>query len=144
MNSRPLTYLNEDQFLESLTPSHLICGCSFHGRCHGSDTKDVNSGNELRFEVKYTKIILLHFTNRFTKEYLLAMPERHSNQTRKETNSGNVNLKMWDVVLIKDENKPRLLWRKEKKVTKFLDIRDNKICRVELLVYHKKQHCLTD
>ena len=72
------------------------------------------------------------------------MPERHSNQTRKETNSGNVNLKMWDVVLIKDENKPRLLWRKEKKVTKFLDIRDNKICRAELLVYHKKQHCLTD
>ena len=69
MNSRPLTYLNEDQFLESLTPNHLIYGCSLHSRCYGSDNKDVDSGNELRLKVKHTEIILQHFTNRFTKEY---------------------------------------------------------------------------
>ena len=137
MNSRPLTYLNEDQFLESLTPNHLIYGCSLHSRCYGSDNKDVDSGNELRLKVKHTEIILQHFTNRFTKEYLLALLERHSNQKRKEPNSGNVNLKNGDVVLIKDENKSRLLWRKGK-VTKFLDSRDNKIRGVELLVYQEK------
>ena len=39
MNSRPLTYLNKDQFLESLTPNHLINGCSLYSRCHGSIPK---------------------------------------------------------------------------------------------------------
>ena len=78
-----------------------------------------------------------HFTNRFIKEYLLALLEKHSNQKRKESNSENVNLKIGDVVLIKDENKSRLLWRKGK-VTKFLDSRDNKIRGVELLVYQEK------
>ena len=33
MNSRPLTYLNEDQFPESLTPNHLIYGHFLHSRC---------------------------------------------------------------------------------------------------------------
>ena len=137
MNSRPLTYLNEDQFLESLTPNHLIYGRSLYSRCHGSSTKDVDSGNELRLKMKHTEIILQHFSNRFTKEYLLALLERHSNQKKKESNGGNVNLKIGDVVLIKDENKSRLLWRKGK-VTKFLDSRDNKIRGVELLVYQEK------
>ena len=41
MNSRPLTYLNEDQFLESLTPNHSIYSRSLHSRSHGSNTKDV-------------------------------------------------------------------------------------------------------
>ena len=105
--------------------------------CHGSDTKDVDSGSELRLKVKHTEIILQHFTNRFTKDYLLPLSERHSNQKRKESDSGNVNLKIGDVVLIKDENKWRLLWRKGE-VTKFLDSRDNKIRGVELLVCQKK------
>ena len=105
MNSRPLTYLNEDQFLESLTPNHLIYGRSLHSRCHGSDTKDVDSGSKLRLKVKHTEIILQHFTNQFTKEYLLALLQRHSNQKKKESNTRNINLKIGDVVLIKDENK---------------------------------------
>ena len=132
-----MTYLNEDQFLESLTPNHLIYGRSWHSRCLGSDTKDVDSGSGLRLKVKHTEIILQHFTNRFTKEYLPALLERHSNQKRKESNSGNVKLIIGDAVLVKDENKSRLLWRKGK-VTKFLDSRDNKIRSVKLLVYQEK------
>ena len=87
--------------------------------------------------MKHTEIILQHFTNRFTKKYLLTLLERHSNQKKKESNGRNVNLKIGDVLLIKDENKSRLLWRKGK-VTKFLDSRDNKIRGVELLVYQEK------
>ena len=132
-----MTYLNKNQFLESLTPNHFIYGFSLHSRCHGNDTKDVDSGSELRLKVKFTNIILQHFTNRFTKEYLLALLERHSNQKRKESNSGNVNLKIGDVVLMKDENKSRLLWRKGK-VTKCLDSRDNKIRGAELLVHQEE------
>ena len=109
MNSRPLTYLNEDQFLESLKPNHMIYGCFLPSRCHGSDTKDADSSSELRLKIKHTEIILQHFTNRFTKEYLLALLERHSNQKRKESNNENVNLIIGDIVLIKDENKSRLL-----------------------------------
>ena len=75
-----------------------------YSRCHGSDTKDVDSGSELRLKKKHAEIILQHFTNRFTKEYLLALLERHSNQRKKESNSGNVNLKTGDVILIKDRD----------------------------------------
>ena len=84
----------------------------------------MDSGSELRLRVK--QIILQHFANRFTKEYLLALLERHSNQKREEPNSGNVNLKIGDVVLIKNKKKSNLLWQKGK-VTKFLDSRDGKI-----------------
>ena len=84
-------------------------GRSLHSRSHGSETKDVDSGSKLRLKGKHTEIVLQHFTNRFTKEYLLALLESHSNQKRKESNSGNVYLKIGDVVLIKDENKSRLL-----------------------------------
>ena len=56
MNSRPLNYLNEDQFLKSLTPNHLIYGRSLHSRWHGSNIKDVDSGSELRLNVKHTEI----------------------------------------------------------------------------------------
>ena len=100
MNSGPLIYLNKDQFLEGLTANHLIYGRSLHSRCHGSDTKDVDSGNELRLKIKHTEIILRHFTNRSAKEYLLTLLGRHSNQKKKESNSGNVNFKIGDVVLI--------------------------------------------
>ena len=68
---------------------------------------------------------------------MLALLERHSNQKKKESNGGNVNLKIGDVLLIKDENKSRLLCRKGK-VTKFSDSRDNKIHGVELLVDQEK------
>ena len=137
MNSRPVTYLNEDQFIESLTPNHLIYGHSLHSRCHGSDTKDVDSGSKLRLKVKHTEIILQHFTNWFTKEYLLTFLERHSYQKRKDSNSGNVNLKIGNVVLIKDENESRLLWGKGK-VTKFLRSCDNNIHVIKLLVCQEK------
>lgn len=69
---------------------------------------------------------------------MLAFLERHSNQKRKESNSGNVNLKFVDVALIKDEKKSTLLWRKGKD-SKFLDSYDNKICSVELLCTKKRQ-----
>ena len=69
MNSRPLTYLNEDQFLKSLTPNHSICSRSLHSRSHGSDTKDAERGSKLRLKLKHTEIILQHFTHQFTKQY---------------------------------------------------------------------------
>ena len=63
MNSRPLTYLNKDLFLEILTKNHLIYGRSVHSRCYGTDTKDVDSGSELRLKVKHTETIYQHIIN---------------------------------------------------------------------------------
>ena len=70
----------------------MIYSRSLHSKCHGSDTKDVDSGNELRLKGKHLEIILQHFTNRFTMEYLSALLESHSNRKRKESNSANVNI----------------------------------------------------
>ena len=93
MNSRPLTYLKEDQFLESLTPNYLIYGRSLQ-RCEFRKRITTESKTYRNYFAPN------RFTNRFTKEYLSELLERHSNQKRKESNSINVKLKIEDVVLI--------------------------------------------
>ena len=93
LNSRPLTYLNEDQFLESLTPNHLIYGRDLNSKCN-YDIQDIDSSDDLRLKLKRTDVILQHFINRFSKEYLLALTERHIKQKNKLPNNYNVNLKV--------------------------------------------------
>ena len=57
-------------------------------------------------------MVLQHFYNRFYKEYMLAMLEQHSLQTKRNSNN-QIKLRIGEVVIIKDD-KPRLLRRKRK------------------------------
>ena len=48
MNSRPLTYLSEEEHLESLTPNHLIYGRDIvNDRC-SSETEKIKDAEQLR------------------------------------------------------------------------------------------------
>ena len=63
-------------------------------------------------------MVLQHFYNRFYKEYMLAMLEQHSLQTKRNSNN-QIKLRIGEVVIIKDD-KPRLL-RRKRKTNRFLE-----------------------
>ena len=65
---------------------------SFNGRCEIGVNDTVKDG-DLRVHTKHTEMVLQHFYNRFYKEYMLALLERHSLQTqitRKNCESGEL------------------------------------------------------
>ena len=69
----------------------MIYGKVFNGRC-GTDVNDKIKIDDLRVQAKHTEMVLQHFCNRFYMEYILALLEQHSLQTKRNS-------------------KPRLLWR---------------------------------
>ena len=79
---------------------------------------------------------LQHFFNRFYKEYMLALLERHALQTSTRNSNNQVKLRIVEIVIIKDD-KPRLLWRKGK-INRFLESRDGKVRGAELVVFQPK------
>ena len=123
LNSRPLTYLSDETFCESLTPFFMFYGKSFNGRCE-NDVNDRVKGDDLRVQAKYTQMSLQHFCNRFYKENMLALLERYSLQTKRNSNN-HIKLRIREIAIIKDD-KPRLFWRKEK-INRFLESRDGKV-----------------
>ena len=60
LNSRPLTYLSDESFCESLTLFHMIYGKSFNGRCE-IDVNDRVKGDDLRVQAKHREIVLQSF-----------------------------------------------------------------------------------
>ena len=59
----------------------------------------------------YCQVVFKHFTKRFVKEYVLALQETHSCLSHKNR-SATCSLKVCDLVLIKEDIIPRLLWKK--------------------------------
>ena len=57
----------------------------------------------------YCEQVFAHFSQRFVKQYLLALQER---PLRTQNISTTCNLKVGDLVLIKEDITPRLLWRR--------------------------------
>ena len=66
--------------------------------------------NDARNYRERVQILVLHFKKRFHQEYLAKLQERQLHKNRKFNNCCSV--KVGDVVLIKDVNKPRMTWRK--------------------------------
>ena len=62
-------------------------------------------------------MVLQHFYNRFYKEYMLAMLEQHSLQTKRNSNY-QTKLRIGEVVVI---DKPRLLLQLKRKINRFLE-----------------------
>ena len=84
------------------------------------------------------KLVLQKFFNRFEKEYILVLKERHIYDKKRNSNYNNDLIN--DVVLIKEDITPRMKWRKAKVVNK-IRRRDNLIRGVEIKVFQPKLNC---
>ena len=109
INSRPLTYLYEDDIQDPITPSHLMFGRNLHTQIHNSiqSIGDVN----LNARVKYVNRIINLFWDRFSLTYLNSLREFHMYVNSKVKARDRIVLKLVNVVLVKEKPLPRSRWR---------------------------------
>ena len=103
LNSRPITYVYENDVEEPLTPSHLFCGRRLLSRDH--DGGDVEVPDDESFDItheaavtqmKKETAVVEHFWRRWHKEYLVDLRESHKMNQQKS----RVEIKVGDVVLV--------------------------------------------
>ena len=133
INSRPLSYMNDENLDENLTPYPLIYGRNIATN-KLSLLKIATDGESLRLNCKKINIILKHFVKRFTNEYLSLLHERYTYRTGKTDE--DCRLYVGDIVSLRGEFVPRMKWRKGE-VLKLIRGIDNKARSAELLVYNK-------
>ena len=105
INTRPLTYVNEDDTETIITPNHLIFGCDIHDNFSFTSSNTYVPVKRLRHLTK----ILEHFRKRFASIYLNEL--RQSHLYRKVNVADKRNLIVGDIVLIKDDQPlPRSKW----------------------------------
>ena len=112
INSRPLTYISDDDTVEALTPYYLVFGRNIKNQVKVSNDAEVELNSEQCSErVKTLQLTLNQFWNRFRTEYLGQLREKHSYVKGKFNN--DCNIEVGDVVLIREDKfVPRGQWRK--------------------------------
>ena len=108
LNSRPLSYVANDNVEEPLTPSHLILGRRVltHGQ---QDDEDFNiSQDGLRRRLQYFHTVLDHFWKRWRREYLLSLRDCHQYS---KGNDVKRKLAVGDVVVLYKEGTRRGFWK---------------------------------
>ena len=75
MNSRPLSYVHDDELLEPITPSHLMYGRRLKNTMVNSET-EINETVSPTKRVAYVNRLLNSFWQRFSNEYLTSLRER--------------------------------------------------------------------
>ena len=102
MNARPLTYLSEENCDEHITPSHLMYGRNINRRNIVNDNDSVATSDKtlIKTRIKHVTAVSNHFWDRFYKEYLLSLREKHLYH---KSNTKKRELKISDVVLIQDD-----------------------------------------
>eukprot|EP00794_Sanderia_malayensis_P019296 gene19296-biopygen16176 len=108
LNSRPLTYQYDELGEQVLTPSHLIFGrrlATLSEQYEISMNPD-DEQNSLSRRFDYLTGKLTHFWNRWKREYLAGLRERHRSGGQKE-----VQIRQGDVVLIEEDNAKRGKWK---------------------------------
>ena len=121
LNDRPLTYISDGV---PFTPSHLMCGRPLKSLPHAiMDDTDyhINEHSIIR-QATHMNNILQHFKQRWQKEYITALRERHLSNKTKSTDKNII--KVGDIVLVHTDNKKRIEWPLAK-VTKLFTGLDN-------------------
>lgn len=104
LNNRPLGYLEDDVELPVLTPhSMLHMNPSYLPELEAYHVPD----KDLRKRAKYLNKCKEVMWNRWTREYLRSLREQHRQAGGEQTCHPNIG----DIVIVKDENKNRHLWK---------------------------------
>ena len=113
-NSRPLTYLYENELEEALTPSHLLVGRRLLSLSETPQEEDDDGGygeqeDVARRRQRYLNKVLDNYWRRWKREYLVDLREYH----RLEIKRSHVpEISEGDIVSIEDENrKNRATWK---------------------------------
>ena len=107
LNSRPLTYLYEDND-EPLTPSHLVLGrrvLTPAKSVRSGISDEVDTAERATRRERHLKTVLTHFWKRWKQEYLTQLREYHR---PREAKGPSVN--KGAVVVIAEDNVKRLNW----------------------------------
>lgn len=129
LNSRPLCALSSDpQSYEALTPAHFLIGESLMTSPQ-PDMENLQLNRLNRFQL-ITKLSQ-DFWNRWRKDYISTL------QQRNKWNQVELNFKVNDLVVIKDENLPPTQWALGRVIQVFPG-KDGKVRVVELICKHKK------
>ena len=137
VNNRPLTYIDNEDFNEPITPNHLIIGqrlSTLDDQQFLAD-EDITIPNPKRVHqrLKHKQKVLEDFRKRWKKEYLLELRDFRSN--KKGENKQQISVD--DVVIIEDDG-PRLLWRLGR-ITKLIESKDGEYRAAKVLVTGSKK-----
>ena len=116
LNSRPLSYVSSEDLDEPLTPSHLLTGhrlISLPDPFISNEDPDyvtTSAPNVLSRRMQHLTAILDHFWQRWKREYLTELRESHR-FAHKETATNLKPVSIGDIVLIHDEDHPRIFWK---------------------------------
>ena len=104
INSRHLTYLNETDISEALTPSHLVIGKRLQTKVPEFQLQDEFdlTREQCTRRVRYLQVLIGQYWNRFHKDYLTELREKQL-YNKKKTDV-NRTLKINDMVIIKDDD----------------------------------------
>ena len=104
MNSRPLTYINED-VQEVLTPGHLLIGKRIiEPNSTGAECDEELNSVRLSKRMKYIKTLTDHYWVRWKHEYLIELRNSHIEGAERPS------VRIGEVVIIHDDAK-RNRWR---------------------------------
>ena len=112
LNSRPLTYISEDDSGEQLTPSHLVLGRRVSCLPDIPDRSLVdNSSLHSLFSrrMKHIAKLLQHYWKRWRHEYLRGLREYHRKSFSQKV--GETFISVGDAAISHEENLPRSCWK---------------------------------
>ena len=112
--THPILLQTDSYFTTLVINHHLIYGRSLASKRTDKEIKEYSSDDYIK-SCKKLKANISYFENKFKNECLTALQERHTYLNKCKNNAVEEILRIGDVVLLKEDNKPRLSWRKGKK-----------------------------
>ena len=135
LNSRPLSYITQDDLDEPITPSHILIGRRLTSLpddvCCNEDEFTVTPPT-LTKRMEFINRQLNHFWSRWRKEYLLELREAH--RVNLHNSSERYWIQIGDVVVIHNDEKKRGFWSTGR-VEELLTGRDGNIRAAVVRVY---------
>ena len=137
INSRPLTYLYDDDVMQPLTPTHLLAGRNLSIKSNESAQTSVVPIETLGKRARYLQRVLEMYWNRFKTIYLAQLREHHMYTNSRSRTSNASKLDIGDVVVVKEDKiTPRSCWRSGR-VESLIVGKDGKVRGAELVTNSK-------